>query len=191
MPPKQRTTRPQTKKSTPKAKTTGSKAKASTPKARTPRPLVTPEAPPDPEQDAPGAAPPDLALILPAEDPLALDQGPPEAANGGPAFPQATDIVEVHYTAENGLHTAENGLQEVYLSPPLQEMTVAWPSIQRMLAWWQDRERAMQEPPGPLERVTYHVAPQWIAAVKREADLTGESYAAIVNRAVARYFAGR
>jgi len=27
--------------------------------------------------------------------------------------------------------------------------------------------------------------------VKREADRTGESYAAVVNRAFARYFAGR
>jgi hypothetical protein len=42
-----------------------------------------------------------------------------------------------------------------------------------------------------LERVTYHVAPTWIEAVKREADLTGESYAAIVNRAFAQYFAGK
>jgi len=59
-------------------------------------------------------------------------------------------------------------------------MTVAWPSIQRMLAWWQDRERALQEPTGPLERVTYHIAPRWIAAVRREADLTGETLASVL-----------
>src|SRR2546423_12610789 len=99
MPPKQRTTRPQTKKRTPKAKTTGPKAKASAPKARTRRQPVAPAAPPDPEQDAPGAAPPDLALILPAEDLTLLDQGPPEAPDGGPTGPQAADIAEVHFTA--------------------------------------------------------------------------------------------
>ena len=39
-----------------------------------------------------------------------------------------------------------------------------------------------------LERVTYHVALQWIEAVRREADFTGESYAAVVNRAFANIF---
>ena len=38
-----------------------------------------------------------------------------------------------------------------------------------------------------LERVTYHVAPRWIEAVRREADLSGESYAAVVNRAFREY----
>jgi hypothetical protein len=44
------------------------------------------------------------------------------------AAPSALNITEVHYTVEEGP-------QEVYLSPPLQEMTVAWLLIQRMLAW--------------------------------------------------------
>jgi hypothetical protein len=60
-----------------------------------------------------------------------------------------------------------------------------------MLAWWRERQRSALEPGEKLERVTYHVAPKWIAAVKREADLTGESYAAIVNRAFAQYFASK
>jgi hypothetical protein len=42
-----------------------------------------------------------------------------------------------------------------------------------------------------LTRQTYHVERRYIDAVKREADRTGESYAAIVNRAFAQYFAGR
>jgi len=51
-----------------------------------------------------------------------------------------------------------------------------------------------QEDDGPerkLVRQTCHVEQRYIEAVKREADRTGESYAAIVNRAFARYFAGR
>ena len=147
----------------PKQRTTRPRATQSAPKARTRRPQAATEAPPATEQEAPAAVTPDAVSILPVEEPSALD------------------ITEVHYTAEEGP-------QEVYLSPPLQEMTVAWPIIQRMLAWWQDRERALQEPTEPLERVTYHVSPRWIAAVRREADQTGESYAAVVNRAFALYF---
>jgi hypothetical protein len=60
-----------------------------------------------------------------------------------------------------------------------------------MVEWWRARQRYAQEPSEKLERVTYYVAPKWIEAVKREADLTGESYAAIVNRAFAQYFAGK
>ena len=59
-----------------------------------------------------------------------------------------------------------------------------------MLAWWLQRHQDAQESPAKLERVTYHVAPKWIEAVRREADVTGESYAAVVNRAFAQYFAG-
>ena len=117
------------------------------------------------------------------EGPQAVDQDTP-AILPADAPPEATEVLEVHYTAEDGP-------QEVYLSPPLQEMAVAWPLIQRMLAWWEDRERALHEPAEPLERVTYHVSPRWIAAVRREADQTGESYAAVVNRAFAQYFGER
>ena len=46
-------------------------------------------------------------------------------------------------------------------------------------------------PERQLERQTYHIERRFIDAVRREADLTGESYAAIVNRAFAQYFAGR
>jgi hypothetical protein len=78
------------------------------------------------------------------------------------------------------------------LSPQLVEaLTTAWPELQHMLEWWRTRQQLQLEPAEKLERVTYHVAPRWIEAVKREADLTGESYAAIVNRAFAQYFAGK
>jgi hypothetical protein len=81
------------------------------------------------------------------------------------------------------------------LSPPLAEaLTTAWPEIQHMLAWWRDRQRLMQDATAPdrqLERQTYHVEKRFIEAVRREADLTGESYAAIVNHAFAQYFAGK
>jgi hypothetical protein len=78
------------------------------------------------------------------------------------------------------------------LSPQLVEaLTAAWPDLHRLLDWWRARDQSVQEPAAKLERVTYHVAPQWIEAVRREADLTGESYAAVVNRAFAQYFAGK
>jgi len=48
-----------------------------------------------------------------------------------------------------------------------------------------------ETPNRQLVRQTYHIEQRYIEAVKREADRTGESYAAVVNRAFARYFAGR
>jgi hypothetical protein len=60
--------------------------------------------------------------------------------------------------------------------------------LKAMLGWWRQRQQSAQQPTEKLERVTYHVAPKWIEAVRREADLTGESYAGVVNRAFAQYF---
>ena len=60
-----------------------------------------------------------------------------------------------------------------------------------MLGWWRTRQQVAQEPTVKLERATYHVDPRWIAAIKQEADRTGDSYAAVVNRAFRAYFAGR
>src|SRR5262245_38093487 len=75
------------------------------------------------------------------------------------------------------------------LSPDLVvALTEAWPELQQLLDWWRTRHQHAQDPPEKLERVTYHVASRWIEAVRREADLTGESYAAVVNRAFATYF---
>ena len=78
------------------------------------------------------------------------------------------------------------------LSPHLAEaLASAWPELQQMLDWWRVRQQELQAPAEKLERVTYHVAPKWIEAVRREADLADESYAAVVNRAFAQYFVGR
>jgi len=60
--------------------------------------------------------------------------------------------------------------------------------LHALVTWWRTRQAVAQHPTEKLERVTYHVAPTWIAAVRREAALTGERYAAIVNRALAQYF---
>jgi hypothetical protein len=83
----------------------------------------------------------------------------------------------------------------VVLSPALlEELTAVWPDLQAIAQWWQERQRLAQQDDAPdrkLIRQTYHVEQRYIDAVKREADRTGESHAAVVNRAFARYFAGR
>src|SRR2546423_12121739 len=56
-----------------------------------------------------------------------------------------------------------------------------------VLSWWRSRKQ-VHETTEKLARTTWHVAPRWVEAVRREADLTGESYAAVVNRAFATYF---
>jgi hypothetical protein len=81
------------------------------------------------------------------------------------------------------------------LSPVLaEEFTAIWPDLQALAYWWQERQYLAQQDEAPdrkMTRQTYHVEQRYIDAVKREADRTGESYAAVVNRAFARYFAGR
>jgi len=75
-----------------------------------------------------------------------------------------------------------------------EELTALWPDLQALASWWQERQHLAQQDDDPdrkLARQTYHVEQRYIDAVKREADRTGESYAAVVNRAFARYFAGR
>ncbi len=91
-----------------------------------------------------------------------------------------------------GIHEDHHGPPSEGFSPELIEaLTTAWPDLLQMLTWWRQRQQDAQRPAEKLERVTYHVAPQWIEAVKREADLTGERYAAIVNRAFAQHFVGK
>jgi hypothetical protein len=88
-----------------------------------------------------------------------------------------------------GRHEGDQGGPSGILSPHLAEaLTEAWPDLQQLLAWWRARQQQAQEPTEKLERATYHVAPRWIEAVRREADLTGGSYASVVNRAFATYF---
>jgi len=81
------------------------------------------------------------------------------------------------------------------LNPALAaELTAVWPDLQALASWWQERRHLAQQEDDPdrkLVRQTYHIEQRHVDAVKREADRTGESYAAVVNRAFARYFAGR
>jgi hypothetical protein len=144
------------------------------------------------------------------EDTSGGPQGTPDVSLGGPplyvhpGIPDDSEesvvggehIEEVHPGAPSlpltGIQKGDQAPPIGQLSPQLVEaLTTAWPEIQHMLEWWRTRQQLQHEPAEKLERVTYHVAPTWIEAVKREADLTGESYAAIVNRAFAQYFAGK
>jgi hypothetical protein len=58
--------------------------------------------------------------------------------------------------------------------------------LQDLLTWW--RQRQSGAPQGQLVRHTFHVDARWLEAIRREADLTRESYAAVLNRALAQYF---
>jgi hypothetical protein len=145
------------------------------------------------------------------ERPKVSQEGPPEGDPLGtpplyvhPGIPgygedssiDGEDSAEVHPGIPalplTGIQEGDQGPPVGELSPQLAEaLTAAWPELQHMLDWWRARQQHLQEPLEKLERVTYHVAPKWIEAVKREADVTGESYAAVVNRAFASYFRGK
>jgi hypothetical protein len=76
----------------------------------------------------------------------------------------------------------------------LDELAAIWPELQAVAHWWQERQILAQQDDAPDRKLTwqtYHVEQRYIDAVKQEADRTGESPAAVVNRAFARYFAGR
>jgi len=108
----------------------------------------------------------------------------------------AEDIEGVHEGMPalplTGRQEGDQGPPSETLSPQhVEALTAAWPDLQRMLAWWRSRQQSTTEPTEKLERVTYHVAPRWIEAVRREADITGDSYAAVVNRALKQYFEGK
>ena len=110
---------------------------------------------------------------------------PPEASYSVPA-PPGTDAPEVAPRVQSPPAALSSHLME--------ELTAVWPDLQALAHWWQERQHLVQEAETPdrkLARQTYHVEQRYIDAVKREADRTGESYAAVVNRAFARYFAGR
>jgi len=126
--------------------------------------------------------------------PLYVHPGIPDDGEESPV--DGKDIAEVHQGMPAlplpGIHEGDQGPPVGELSPQLAEaLTAAWPELQLMLDWWRARQQHLQEPIEKLARVTYHVAPKWIEAVKREADVTGESYAAVVNRAFASYFRGK
>ena len=124
----------------------------------------------------------------------AVDIGPPsEGLPEGDLGIPIGRIPEVPLgTTLKGLPDGNQGPPPIALSPQfLEDVRAIWPELQALLAWWRLRHQGGQAAQEKLTRVTYHVAPQWIDAVKREADLSGESYAAIVNRAFAQYFGQR
>jgi hypothetical protein len=146
------------------------------------------------------------------EDTIGGPQGPPDISLGGPPLyvhPGIPDISEESIVGAEDIAEIHQGIPTVpapappqgdqgpplwgALSPQLVEaLTTAWPDLVQMLTWWHDRQHLVQDVAAPerqLERQTYHIEKRFIEAVRREADLTGESYAAIVNRAFAQYFA--
>jgi hypothetical protein len=124
---------------------------------------------------------PSPPTILPAPDP---QEDPQAISTPPPASSRTTDRPQDHLDAP-----------PVSLSPQLAaELTAVWPDLQALAHWWQERQRLAQQDETPdrkLVRQTYHIEQRYINAVRREADRTGESYAAVVNRAFARYFTGR
>jgi hypothetical protein len=144
-----------------------------TPPSRTPsrrraaRPSPVPPAPqlPEdlPEHDTLLPAPPEASYSLPVPDEL-----------------EDTPRVEAPPVVSN--------------SALLEELMAIWPELQAVARWWQERQILAQQDDAPdrkLTRQTYHVEQRYIDAVKQEADRTGESQTAVVNRAFARYFGGR
>ena len=57
--------------------------------------------------------------------------------------------------------------------------------------WWRFRKRIMATEMAPRRRVTYHVAPQWIEAIRQEASTTGDTQGDVLERALALYFYGK
>jgi hypothetical protein len=165
---------------------TKSQAKRKTPTStKTPAKATTPTRAPSRRQASPPPAPPAPALPEDVPEHATLLPAPPEASYSLPASSEAD--------APGGVLRREP--PPPALSPDLAaELTAIWPDLQALAHWWHERQRLAQENDAPnrkLVRQTYHIEQRYIDAVKREADRTGESYAAVVNRAFARYFAGR
>ena len=160
-----------------------SKRRASSPSRRRTPPgqhespsLATAESGPNIHQSPP--------TILPVPGPQEDPQGRPTTQPTTSEAKGATDTPQEHL-----------GTPHAFLSPHVaEELTALWPDLQALAHWWQERQRLAQQEETPdrkLVRQTYHIEQRYIDAVRRESDRTGESYAAVVNRAFAWYFAGR
>ncbi len=107
----------------------------------------------------------------------------------------APETVEGAPEVSLSIPKAHESILDVSLSPPIfQELLASWDELQALLAWWRERQQRVQDADNPertLERQTYHVEKRFIAAIKRDADLERTTIAEVVNRAFARYFAGR
>jgi AraC-like DNA-binding protein len=136
-----------------------------------------------PRGDA-GIRPPNGSLDLPQPDQAEtaalsgratppLHPGGPEDTDGGPC----KGTPDIH----------EGGPHAMISAQDLQD-------LQALLAWWRARQRLVAQAGDPereLQRQTYHVEKRFIDLIRREADLQGLTYAAVVNRAFAQYFAER
>lgn len=149
----------------------------------------TPQGPPQGDH---GLRPPDVSL------------GPPQSDQAATTVLAGRDLPAPHRGGPENTEGGPQGSHEVRLGRPLPEGDLGGPlallstqdlqDLQALLAWWRDRQHLVQDAAAPerqLERQTYHIEKRFIEAVRREADRTGESYAAIVNRAFAQYFAGK
>ena len=134
-----------------------------------------------PPRQSPLPGPPEVHL----EKPLST-YGPPEVDRGGPGVGPP----EIHQGTP--IPPSPQGPPEVHPRRPDADFTARdREDLQALLTWWRGRQQQLEDADHPerhLERQTYHVERRFIEAVRREADLTGESYAAIVNRAFAQYF---
>jgi hypothetical protein len=125
--------------------------------------------------------------------PLYVHPGIPDDSEESPVGSEEIEGVheEIPALPLTAIHEGHAGSPVAGMSPEFVEtLTTAWPELAEMLSWWRTRKQ-VQETTEKLARTTWHVAPRWVEAVRREADLTGESYAAVVNRAFATYFRGR
>lgn len=133
-----------------------------------------------------------------------ISLGPPQSNQAETAALAGRATPLSHRGGPENTEGGPQGSPEVYPGRRLPEVDPGGPlailstqdlqDLQALLAWWRDRQRLVQDAAAPerqLERQTYHVEKRFIEAVRREADRTGESYAAIVNRAFAQYFAGK
>ena len=178
-------TNAQAKRKTPAPAPTPTRA---TPRRRAPHaPHETPSpaiSEPDVHQGPPTILPsPELPEELLVHETLL--PAPPEASYSLPAPPEAD---------EQEVAPRITPLQAAFSPALAAELAAIWPDLQALASWWQQRQHLAQQEDDPdrkLTRQTYHIEQRYIDAVKREADRTGESYAAVVNRAFARYFAGR
>lgn len=120
-----------------------------------------------------------------------------ENLEGGPKAPKS--IHESKPEVDLGIpSTPKENIQLDYSGKPdsdqgtlFQEIIEFWPTLQEMFKWWDDRKASSHLPQEKLERFTFHIQPKWMEAIKRESDKTGETYAAVVNRAFSKYFGGK
>src|SRR5882724_12688386 len=92
--------------------------------------------------------------------------------------------------------TVRDRLEKLTQSPPVEtEPTngTHTDAMQELLVWWESRKAALrgaQDGERVTRRVTFFVEKRHEDAIRRQADLEGVTYTAIVNEALRQYFAG-